>query len=100
MARRCGEPITVRTRGGYPCAFTWRGVTYRVRVIGSWRLATRWWERETGTAVDRIYFRVQAADFQVFEVYRELAGSADSTDGGSAARGIAGERWVLDVCQD
>lgn len=88
MARRYGEPITVLSHYGQPVAFTWRDVTYRVRVIGTWRLSTRWWE--TGASVDRVYFRVQTADQQVFEVYRETA----------HAKPARGERWVLDVCLD
>ena len=86
MARRYGEPIPVLAREGRPIAFTWRGATYHVRVIGTWRLATRWWERDT--AVDRVYFRVQTTDQQVFELYRETAASGK------------GGRWVLDVCLD
>lgn len=94
MARRYGEPIAVQTREGRPVAFTWRGMTYHVRVIGTWRLATRWWEAGTGgtggtgAAVDRVYFRVQTADQQVFELYQEITGSESSA------------RWVLDVCLD
>ena len=83
MARRYGEPITVLAHDSQPTAFTWRGITYRVRVIGTWRLSTRWWEKRS--AVDRVYFRVQTADQQIFELYCETA---------------QGERWVLDVCQD
>ena len=85
MARRYGEPIPVLARDGQPVAFTWRGVTYQVRVIGTWRLSTRWWE--TMALVDRTYFRVQTTDQhqQVFELYCETARN---------------ERWVLDVCQD
>lgn len=88
MARRYGELITVLSHDGQPVAFTWRDVTYRVRVIGTWRLSTRWWE--TGASVDRVYFRVQAADQQVFEVYHETAHTKPER----------GERWVLDVCLD
>ena len=96
MARRYGEPVAVVTRSGEdgqpaPTAFTWRGVTYQVRVIGRWRLSTRWWERETGAgkgAVDRVYFRVQTADQQVFELYCEMAGGAQH------------HGWALDVCLD
>ena len=84
MARRYGEPITVQARAGRPMSFTWRSVTYHVRVIGTWRLATRWWE--TDATVDRVYFRVRTADQQVFELYQEGSGPA--------------ARWVLDVCLD
>ena len=88
--------MTVRARDVRPVAFTWRGVTYRVRVIGTWRLATRRWE--TGAAVDRVYFRVQTADQQIFEVYRERAGMG--MEMGIADSAGQTERWVLDVCLD
>lgn len=93
MARRYGEPIAVIARRGQPTAFTWRGITYRVRVIGTWRLATRWWE--TSARVDRVYFRVQTADQQVFELYREAATEATATQ-----QTKQDERWMLDICQD
>jgi uncharacterized protein DUF6504 len=66
-----------------PTAFTWRGVTYRVCVVGCWRLATRWWD--AGWEADRTYYRVEAADHQVFELY------CDATQGNC---------WMLDVIQD
>ena len=91
MARRYGEPIPVLARDGQPVAFTWRGVTYQVRAIGTWRLATRWWDVDA--TVNRVYFRVQTADQQVFELYRELAEPG-------AEPGAGAERWVLDVCLD
>jgi len=90
MARRYGEPIHVVAHHGRPVAFTWRGVNYSVQVIGTWRLATRWWAAETGAAVDRVYFRVRTADQQVFELYCELAKTAPDRHG----------PWVLDVCLD
>lgn len=86
MARRYGETIIVLTQQGLPATLVWRQVTYHVRVIGSWRLTTRWWEAHH--AVDRTYFRVETSDHQIFEVYRETAGNAQ------------GERWVLDICLD
>lgn len=86
MTRRYGEPVAMVARDGQPVTFTWRGTTYRVRVIGTWRLSTRWWEVETGMAVDRVYFRVRTTDQQVFELYCETAQHD--------------ERWVLDVCLD
>jgi uncharacterized protein DUF6504 len=90
MARRYGEPIRVVAHQGRPVAFTWRGVNYNVQVIGTWRLATRWWAAETGASVDRVYFRVRTADQQVFELYCELAKAAPNQAG----------PWVLDVCLD
>ena len=90
MARRIGHPVAVQAReNGQPLAFNWRGVLYRVRVIGKWKLATRWWE--PADAVDRHYFRVITSDQQVFELYYEAASSARLPDA---------KRWVLDVCQD
>jgi hypothetical protein len=77
MSRHYGEPITVTLRGEQPVGFTWRGRHYRVRVIGTWRLATRWWDEER--AADRHYYRVMTPDFATYELYRELAS----------------DRWVL-----
>ena len=94
MARRYGEPIPVIACDGQPIAFTWRDVTYRVQTIGAWRLSTRWWEVESGAAVDRRYFRVQAPDHQIFEIYCEPGELGERGDGAHA------ERWVLDVCLD
>jgi hypothetical protein len=90
MTRRYGEPISVVAHHGQPVAFIWRGASYRVQVIGTWRLATRWWAAETGAEVDRVYFRVRAADQQVFELYCELAKTSPDQPG----------LWVLDVCLD
>jgi uncharacterized protein DUF6504 len=73
---------------GAPLAFTWRGVMYRVRVIGHWRLSTRWWE--PAAAVERPYFRVITADQQIFELYYEAA---------PTARIPENKRWILDICQ-
>jgi uncharacterized protein DUF6504 len=89
MARRYRDPIAVQERGRVPYAFTWRGVMYRVRVrvIGMWRLATRWWE--SSQTVDRHYFRMLTADQQVFELACE--------HGTSVGQGNAP---VLDVCLD
>ena len=90
MARRIGHPVAVQVReGGAPLAFTWRGVMYRVRVIGRWRLATCWWE--PAAAADRYYLRVITADQQIFEPYYEA---------GPTAQVPNNKRWVLDICQD
>ena len=68
---------------------SWRGVLYRVRVIGRWRLSTRWWE--PADAVDRHYFRAITSDQQIFELYCEAA---------PTARILENKRWVLDICQN
>jgi hypothetical protein len=54
---------------GEPVAFTWRGVTYRGKVILTWNLRDRWWEREAYS--HRTYFRLMTADYQVFDLYRK-----------------------------
>lgn len=84
MSRRVQQPVPVEVRAdGTPQAFTWRGVRHPVRIIGHWRLATRWWD--VGREVDRTYYRVETADHQLFELYCDMA-----HDHG----------WVLDVIQD
>jgi uncharacterized protein DUF6504 len=84
MSRRVHQPVPVETApDGKPHTFTWHGVTYYVRVIGHWRLATRWWD--AGREVDRTYYRVETADHQLFELYCDAA---------------QGHGWVLDVIQD
>lgn len=90
MSRRYSEPIAVQTQqDGSPVAFNWRGTLYRVRIIGRWKLATRWWD--AGCHSDRTYYRVLTADHQVFEIYYDAAPTAKNAEG---------KRWVLDVCQD
>lgn len=79
--RRYGDPITVTLSDGQPAAFTWHGQRVRVHVIGRWRLRARWWE--SAPAAERMYYRVQTADWRVFELYVDAAGA-----------------WVLDVCHD
>ncbi|HEX6543390.1 MAG TPA: DUF6504 family protein [Ktedonobacterales bacterium] len=84
MSRRYSEPVAVQIRrDGQSLAFTWRGTCDRVRVIGRWTLATRWWEPDRHS--DRTYYRVETADHQNFELYHDAA-----QHGG----------WVLDVRQD
>lgn len=83
------QPISVTLVDGQPTAFTWRGCIYQVRVIGTWRLATRWWEADEagggeGEAVDREYYRVLTPYHQPFDIYHDV---------------LAGG-WVLDVCHD
>ena len=77
-------PVRVqRDAKGRLCAFTWREVTYHVRVIGSWCLATRWWDFQY--KADRTYYCVETPDHQIFELHRDVA---------------QGDVWVFDVCQD
>jgi hypothetical protein len=83
MTHRYQEPIAVTVASdGQPVAFTWREQSYRVRVIGRWRLRTYWWDPKRATA--RTYYRVRTADHQIFELYQ-----VGETGG-----------WVLDVCLD
>lgn len=71
MSRYIGLPLkhAVKDKQSRAVAFTWRGVTYRGKIISTWRLSDRWWERETHS--DRTYFRLMTADLQVFDIYRE-----------------------------
>jgi hypothetical protein len=72
MSRRIGIAVRVQMRAvGQPSAFTWRGETFRVRVLSRWWLATRWWDYER--EADRTYYRVETADHQIFERYRDAA---------------------------
>jgi uncharacterized protein DUF6504 len=82
MSRRYGEPIAVTLRGERPIGFTWRGRQYQVRVIGFWRLATRWWDAER--PANRDYYRLMTPNFGVYEVYQEQTSGT----------------WVLDRCLD
>jgi Domain of unknown function (DUF6504) len=86
MAHRYGDPIRVDSiwvDGERELrAFTWRGIRYPVaQMLGSWHLADRWWDERHS---DRLYYRVQTSDFQVFEVYYDQVPGV----------------WVLDVVLD
>lgn len=84
MSRRIGQPVRVRiTSHGKPRAFTWRDMVYRVQVLSTWKLATRWWDYER--EVDHTYYPVETRDHQIFELYRDAG---------------QGDIWVLDVCRD
>jgi len=71
VSRFIGLPVkgVKKNAKGEPVAFTWRGVTYRGKIINMWRLRDRWWEREAHS--DRTYYRLMTADFQVFDIYSE-----------------------------
>ncbi len=85
MSRFIGLPLKhVETDAKWqPVAFTWRGVTYRGKVISHWILSDRWWEREAQSY--RRYFRLLTKDHQVFDIYAE-----------DTSRGL----WVLSHIQD
>ena len=88
MSRRVHRPVPVEVApDGSPLAFTWHDVTYRVTVIGKWHLMDRWWQvtGENGRS-SRYYWRVQTRDFQVFELYLDVAQRPP--------------QWVLDIIQD
>ena len=88
MVRRPHRPVPVEEDPDHtPRAFTWMGVTYRVRVIGKWHLQDRWWEQtaERGRS-NRYYYRVATRDPQVFELYLDVAQRPPL--------------WMLDVIQD
>jgi len=70
MPRRIGLPVKVKVdAAGLPVRFTWRRRAYHVQVIGRWHLSDRWWDRERQS--NRLYYRVQCADLQAFDLYRE-----------------------------
>lgn len=85
MSRFIGLPVkgVKKNEMGEPVAFIWRGVTYRGKIISTWRLSDRWWERETHS--DRTYYRLMTADLQVFDIYSE-----------NTSRGL----WVLSHIHD
>ncbi len=84
MSRRIGLPVKVKVNAASePVAFTWRGHTYHVEVIGRWHLRDRWWDHERES--DRMYYRLMTADFEVFDLYQE-----------KTSKGL----WVLDRIQD
>jgi hypothetical protein len=85
MSRYIGIPLkkVEKDAKGQPVGFTWRGVTYRGRVISSWILCDRWWEIEAES--HRTYYRLMTADFQVFDIYSE-----------NTSRGL----WVLHTIHD
>ena len=62
-----------------PAFFTWRGRRYEVRrIVSAWvdkgfaagEVTRRWWRRR-----HRNYYRVQADDGQVYEIYLDRGGS-------------------------
>jgi hypothetical protein len=94
MAHRDGLPVRAEIDGrGQPVRFVWHGETWHCEVIGCWHLMDRWWVSPVDVALDpqergpsnRWYYRVQAPDFQVADLYRDSA---------------AGDVWALDRVHD
>jgi Domain of unknown function (DUF6504) len=84
VSKRYKEPVAVWLDArGQPAHFTWRKHTYHVRVILSWKLQDRWWDKELFS--DRTYFRVLTKDHQAFDLYWD-----------AAHEGV----WILDVVHD
>lgn len=72
MSRQILRPVKVWTDSkGQPICFTWRDVMYTRCVLLSWKLRDRWWEPDQFS--DRTYYRLETADHQVFELYRDAA---------------------------
>jgi uncharacterized protein DUF6504 len=72
MSRQILRPVKVWTdTKGQPKKFHWREVTYSGRVVHSGKLRDRWWEPDRYS--DRTYYRLETADHQVFDLYRDAA---------------------------
>jgi hypothetical protein len=72
VSRQILRPVKVWTdEKGQPKRFVWHHVTYSGRVLSSWKLSDKWWDKELYS--DRTYYRVETADHQIFELYRDAA---------------------------
>ncbi len=61
------EPVTVRTKDGWPATIHWRKLDYPVtKVLDYWILQSKWWIREE----KRVYFEVQCRDGALMTIYR------------------------------
>jgi len=105
MARRVGEPVTVKVRtdaeatatqpAGAPTSFLWRGRLYVVRVVhGRWRERRAWWTSAVARAVHGVAEQGDSGGLD------DLRGAGGGNDEGEAARGVRvltpGTRVVLD----
>jgi hypothetical protein len=72
MSRHIEQPAPVEEGPNHVLrAFTYKGISYRVHVLGQWILADRWWDRTRRS--NRYYSRVVTRDHQVFELYLDVA---------------------------
>jgi hypothetical protein len=72
MSRQILRPVKVWTdANGKPTRFVWREMTYSGRVLSWWKLSDKWWEPDRYS--DRTYYRLETADHQIFELYRDAA---------------------------
>jgi hypothetical protein len=72
MSRQILRPVKVWTdERGWPKRFVWREVTYSGRILSWWKLSDKWWDAEKYS--DRTYYRVETAEHQIFELYRDAA---------------------------
>jgi len=105
MARRVGEPVTVKVRtdaeasatqpAGAPTSFLWRGRLYVVRVVhGRWRERRAWWTSAVARAVHGVAEQGDSGELD------DLRGAGGRSDEGEMARGVRvltpGTRVVLD----
>lgn len=99
MARRYGDPVEVKARGGEggsapgaPDSFLWRGRLYVVRsVLGHWRERRAWWNESAARAlhgeVDRPATDQAATD--------QAVGGIGSADAGEV--GVEREVWRVEA---
>jgi uncharacterized protein DUF6504 len=72
MSRQILRPVKVWTDAkGQPVRFVWRDVTYRGQVRSMWKLSDKWWDPDRYS--DQTYYRLETADHQIFELYRDAA---------------------------
>ena len=72
MSRQILRPVKVWTDAkGQPTRFVWRDVTYQGKVRSMWKLSDKWWDADRYS--DRTYYRLETADHQVFDLYRDAA---------------------------
>jgi uncharacterized protein DUF6504 len=72
VSRQVLRPTRVWTDDrGQPTRFVWRDVTYHGQVRSMWKLSDKWWDADRYS--DRTYYRLETADHQVFDLYRDAA---------------------------
>jgi hypothetical protein len=72
MSRQMLRPVKVWTdEKGQPKRWQWRETVYSGRVLLVWNLSAYWWDDEKHS--NRMYYRMETPDHQVFELYQDLA---------------------------